>query len=176
MVGYLGWLFCIQYCRRRSSFYSVVILAQAGIQRLVVLRSISRMALHVLLCCHPRASGDPEVGCFDTNITEGATRFTLFVILAQAGIQRLVGTMAGAARLFFGYPFRPLQFAPLGLLEAAFIGYPRALVGRQPWIPVFTGMTYIFLVQCLYENNAKSYRGLAPTLDPRFREDDVHFP
>ena len=56
---------------------------------------------------HPRASGDPWLVVFTCNIAEGA------------------------ARLFFGYPFRPLQFAPLGLLEAAFIGYPRALEGRQ---------------------------------------------
>ena len=75
--GSRGWLFCIQYRGRRNTFYSVVILAQAGIQRVVVLHLVSRKAQHVLLCCHPRASGDPEVGCFPFNIAEGAARFTL---------------------------------------------------------------------------------------------------
>ena len=115
------------------------------------------------------------VGCFTFNIAEGA------------------------ARLFFGYPFRPLQFAPLGLLEAAFIGYPRALVGRQhnnmgnnmgrqrrednggktTLDPRFARMTFIFRKQCLLKTTPNLTGALHPTMDSRrqrllVRENDKH--
>ena len=93
------------------------------------------------------------LGCFAFNIAAGAARFTLLSSSRKRGSRGWLFYIRYHGRhntFVFGYPFRPLQFAPLGLLEAAFIGYPRALVGRQPWIPatgllLFAGMTTLSL-------------------------------